>query len=497
MTFIEAALEILRREGVPLHAKIIAEKSVSAELLSHVGKTPVQTMSKRISATMAKGKGPFVRVKPGVFALAAWKDEKGVLTPPGKPRSTGEENRRPASGHNADFGREPMSAPRAEATAQSVSAPVAAPHPPSETPVRADDAEAGEGNGARSRRSRNRRSRNRSRDRDVRDVRHGERRPGEDDNGDVRGTTDGSRPEKAPDDSPAAEKRMESQAPGRRDDNRRPAPRDEAPRNDANGNGGKRPSSPPGDRGRDERSSGLALEVEHLLAKQNQPQSGRAIAERLHISGINAEIIVDALLDADNRDRRSNGRRPLFIRRKSGWTLVAREIPQEVVQLEEDIFLCAGRLEQIAERQIQRRLKSLSAGKLTQLIILVLRQMGYSDVEPIARGKGSECHLRVTDRRQGGRFSTAVVIRNDTQGRGVNDADVTALRGSMHHYRASRGLIVTTGEVLPEGVREADIPNLPPVGFIDGRMLAQEFVRCGIGVEKRLVPLVFLDESQL
>ncbi len=497
MTFIEAALEILRREGIPLHAKIIAEKSVSAELLSHVGKTPVQTMSKRISAAMAKGKGPFVRVKPGVFALAAWKDDKGVLTPPGKQRSASEETRRPASGHRADFGREPVNAPRAEAAAQSVSAPPIAPHPPSETPPRAEDAEAGDTNGTRSRRSRSRRSRNRGRDRDGRDVRHGERRPGEDEKSDVRGATDGSRPEKVPDDSPAAEKRMESQAPGRRDDNHRPTPRDETPGNDANGNGGKRPGSPPGDRGRDERSSRLALEVERLLAKQNQPQSGRAIAERLHISGTNAEIIVDALLDADNRDRRSNGRRPLFIRRKSGWTLVAREIPQEVVQLEEDIFLSAGRLEQIAERQIQRRLKSLSAGKLTQLIILVLRQMGYSDVEPIARGKGSECHLRVTDRRQGGRFSTAVVIRNDPRGHGVNDVDVTALRGSMHHYRASRGLIVTTGEVLSEGVREADIPNLPPVGFIDGKMLAQEFVRCGIGIEKRLVPLVFLDESQL
>ena len=67
MTFTEAALEILKAEGRPMRSREIAERAVDKGLLSHVGKTPVQTMSTRLSAAVAKGKGPFVRERPGVF----------------------------------------------------------------------------------------------------------------------------------------------------------------------------------------------------------------------------------------------------------------------------------------------------------------------------------------------------------------------------------------------------------------------------------------------
>jgi hypothetical protein len=74
MTFTEAALAVLEREGRPMQVKEISEKALAWNLLSHVGKTPVQTMSTQISAAVAKGpeKSPFVRVKPGVFSLASW-----------------------------------------------------------------------------------------------------------------------------------------------------------------------------------------------------------------------------------------------------------------------------------------------------------------------------------------------------------------------------------------------------------------------------------------
>ena len=74
MTFIEAAAYVLEQEGRPLHSREIAEKAVDLGLLSHVGKTPVQTMSARLSAAVAKGrgKGPFVRIRRGVFGLSSW-----------------------------------------------------------------------------------------------------------------------------------------------------------------------------------------------------------------------------------------------------------------------------------------------------------------------------------------------------------------------------------------------------------------------------------------
>ncbi|MBN2714855.1 MAG: restriction endonuclease [Deltaproteobacteria bacterium] len=458
MTFIEAALEILRREGIPLHARVIAEKAVELEILSHVGKTPEQTMSKRISAAVAKEKGPFVRVKPGVFALSEWKDDKGSLVPPGR-------TKRPTVPPVHSIEKRPHTPP--QQTPVIKDAPVMR---PSLSPVEATERENGREKGAaeenertgddgagRSRKNRNRRSRNRNRD----TQRNAERR-----------VSDGERTEK----------------------NDPPTGVSEIPRADVRGdNSAERRSAPPvrtnGENG------GLVGEVARFLEKQKQPQGARAIAGRFQIGGNNAEIIIDALLDADNRERRKTGRIPRFVKHRNGWALSVREIPAEIVTIENEVFQSAFRLEQIAERQILRRLKGISSGKLTQIVILILRQMGYSDVESIARGREGECHLRVSDRRHGGRFSTAVVIRHDAQSRAITDADVAAFRGSLHHYKASRGLVVTTGEITPEGIREADIPNLPPVGIIDGRMLAQEMVRYSIGVEKRAVQLAFLDES--
>jgi hypothetical protein len=70
MTFLEAALEVLRREGKPLHYKDLAERAIGKKLLTFVGRTPEVTMQTQLTAAVKKAPGsPFVRVKPGVFGL--------------------------------------------------------------------------------------------------------------------------------------------------------------------------------------------------------------------------------------------------------------------------------------------------------------------------------------------------------------------------------------------------------------------------------------------
>src|ERR1700729_2307813 len=79
MTFTEAAAEVLRLSGKPLHYKEITELAIEKNLLSHVGKSPEVTMGARLAALLKKDdKGnPIVRVKPGVFALREWSEKKG------------------------------------------------------------------------------------------------------------------------------------------------------------------------------------------------------------------------------------------------------------------------------------------------------------------------------------------------------------------------------------------------------------------------------------
>ena len=79
MTFIEAAAEILRLAGKPLHYKEITELAIEKNLLSHVGKTPEVTMSHRLTSAVKKDdkEVPIVKIKPGVFALREWDEKKG------------------------------------------------------------------------------------------------------------------------------------------------------------------------------------------------------------------------------------------------------------------------------------------------------------------------------------------------------------------------------------------------------------------------------------
>src|SRR5438067_12866226 len=79
MTFTEAAAEVLRLVGRPLHYKEITDLAIEKNLLSHVGKSPEVTMGARLAALLKKDDkaNPIVRVKPGVFALREWDEKKG------------------------------------------------------------------------------------------------------------------------------------------------------------------------------------------------------------------------------------------------------------------------------------------------------------------------------------------------------------------------------------------------------------------------------------
>jgi hypothetical protein len=73
MTFYEAALQVLEKEGKPLHFKFITERAVNEKLLSHVGKDPEVVMYSRLAA-MARRKGDrrIVATEPGTFGLLDW-----------------------------------------------------------------------------------------------------------------------------------------------------------------------------------------------------------------------------------------------------------------------------------------------------------------------------------------------------------------------------------------------------------------------------------------
>src|SRR3954463_5025735 len=87
MTFTEAAAEVLRLAGKPLHFKDITNLAIEKNLLSHVGKTPDVTMGARLSLQIKKEPdGEIVRVKPGIFGLKEWEGGTGKKKKKGEPK---------------------------------------------------------------------------------------------------------------------------------------------------------------------------------------------------------------------------------------------------------------------------------------------------------------------------------------------------------------------------------------------------------------------------
>jgi hypothetical protein len=121
MTFTDAAAEVLRLVGRPLHYKEITDIAIEKNLLSHVGKSPEVTMGARLAATLKKdsAENPLVRVKPGVFALREWDDKtiKAGLEPR---KGAGKKGQQKDSGHD---GEEPQAATPADSEAATEAAP--------------------------------------------------------------------------------------------------------------------------------------------------------------------------------------------------------------------------------------------------------------------------------------------------------------------------------------------------------------------------------------
>lgn len=105
MTFYEAALRVLEGAGHPLHFLEITQKSIQQSLLSHVGKTPEQTMLSRLAA-MARRRGDrkVIVTAKDTFALADWQlpEDAEALAQTGLPEVHPEEELaplRPAERH--------------------------------------------------------------------------------------------------------------------------------------------------------------------------------------------------------------------------------------------------------------------------------------------------------------------------------------------------------------------------------------------------------------
>jgi len=457
MTFTEAAVEVLRSAGKPLHYKKITEIAIELNLLSHVGKTPETTMSSRLATMVKKDRGdaPITKVKPGVFALRELPDDAAEAT-----ESASADSDTPEAA-------EPDATPQ-EATTSDEAAEAAAPEEGAEE----------ETQGA------------------VRDLPGADVFPEEDDDDELilanldDDSREGRKPrkrrprrrrERDSDGGPSSEARPERRAPTRSRPRKEPA----APATRAAEAG-----EPVG------RDLSDAIETA-LRSRSRQPRALIQLAEALidtgRLAGTPALLAptLGAAIRGDNAKRRAAGGRPRFRVGDGLVSLMEWSLPSDAVNAERDAIRAADRQRQSVRRAFIKRLRDLPDGALLELLATWLNAVGVQSLRAV-RADAGDFSLAGTLRRGPEATPLAITIYRGKQP--INNDAIVALRGGLHHFDHARmGWVVTLGQVRDGTIVEAHAEGAAPCALFDGDALAASMEDVGVGIQRASLPLAVLD----
>jgi hypothetical protein len=496
MTFTDAAREVLRKCGRPLHYKEITELAIEQNLLSHVGKSPEVTMGARLAATLKKGgdENPLVRVKPGVFALREWDDDtirQGLEIKRAARKRDDEDDTElgdqddvaielyqaeevsddsnGAEELNHDDGpRGSDEELRAEIAAGAND--VFAEEDDDDQPILRstdDDGPGEQGDGRRRRRRRRRRG--------SRSTTQGE--------GDGQMPTYTTTPAFDGDAGLPRGPQVIELSPG------------EVPVMD-------------GLAGRS-----LADAVAIILSSFDRTVGAvslRQITEtaqrrgKLSGDGQLAQSQIAAAVRADNALRTTHGYRPRF--RMVGGRVGLTEwlLDNELLRLERDVGQALNRFREAARRAFVKKCAELPAHAFVELCVTVLERVGVSALHQVKfpGASGAEAHLAGILHVPAGTLpgavgsgeglKLAVVIRKD--GRDLGRERVTELRGTAHHYdNAAMGWILTTGQVLSGAREESAAAGVLPVTLLDGQAIARLSAEHDVAVVRASNPIAIPD----
>jgi len=456
MTFTEAAVEVLRSVGKPLHYKKITEIAIERNLLSHVGKTPETTMSSRLATMVKKDRGdaPITKVKPGVFALREFPDDAVEETESDAPEAPEQD-----AGSEEAAGADEATEAEEETSIAVQDLPGADVFPEEDDDdelilANLDD-DSREGRKPRKRRPRRRRDR--------------------DDNGQ------------------SAEGRPEGRSEGRTE--RRPPSR---------GRPRKEPQAPATRAAEAGEPVGRDLSDAIETALRGGSRRARTLVQvaealidagRLSGTPVLLAPTLGAAIRGDNAKRRASGGRPRFREGDSLVSLLEWDLPADTVNAERDAVRAADRQRQSVRRAFLKRLRDLPDGALLELLATWLNAAGVHSLRAV-RADAGDFSLAGTLRRGPEETPLAITIYRGKQPIG-NDA-IVALRGGLHHFgHACIGWVITLGQVRDGTVVEAHAEGAAPCALFDGDALAVSMEEVGVGIQRASLPLAVLDVELL
>ncbi|MGB3050747.1 MAG: winged helix-turn-helix domain-containing protein [Polyangiales bacterium] len=454
MTFTEAAVEVLRSAGKPLHYKKITEIAIEKNLLSHVGKTPETTMSSRLATMVKKDRGdaPILKVKPGVFALRDFPED--AVEEAASDDSDSDAPEAPEQKAGDEDGAAPLEADEAEEeiliVAQELPGADVFPEEDDDDDLILANLDDDSRDGRRPRKRRPRRRRER----------------------DAEGApTAEARPERRP----AARSRTRKEPP--------------APAHRAAEAG-----EPVG------RDLSDAIETA-LRGGSRKPRTLVQVAEALIDTGRLAGTpsllapTLGAAVRGDNAKRRASGGRPRFREADGLVALLEWDLPSDAVNAERDALRAADRQRQGVRRALIKRLRDLPDGALLELLATWLNAVGVHSLRGV-RADAGDFSLAGTLRRGPEETPLAITIFRGNQP--IHNDAVVALRGGLHHFDHARvGWLITLGQVREGTLGEAHAEGAAPCAVFDGDALAVSMEEVGVGIHRASLPLAVLDVELL
>ena len=157
------------------------------------------------------------------------------------------------------------------------------------------------------------------------------------------------------------------------------------------------------------------------------------------------------------------------------------------------IRVLAQEHEKTVREGLREKLIDMDAIAFEHLIKRLLEEMAYRNVEvTVPSGDGGvdvlgDIELGITSIRE---VVQAKRHRNTIQRRVLD-----ALRGSLYRFNAVRGTIITTSQFSKGTQNAAFATGAAPITLIDGKKLVELLIEHGIGVRKRSIELLEIDDD--
>ena len=469
MTFYEAAIEVLRRSGRPLHYKKITEIAVRENLLSHVGKTPHLTMSDRLEKEVNKNAQSAIgQTRPGVFELEEEHAEE--LTEKVREKRKAQKKRqkkrqRDSSGDSGGGGGDKNGHDH---------------HKRRRSRGSKDDGSASKTTTKKKKKKRRRRSKKDKKKR--------------------------SPEQKGGDSQQKSKSKSDSDDDGQ--PRRRRRRRDDSTSDSESQTSRSAQTSAPstgGDKHLQEgpvRLKGIP-KAAHRVLTEHAPNamsldelSTKIFDKKLvKFHTHDQESTVKSALKNDNQIRRRRGHRPLFAHDdRQNWWLTEWDLADDVHQKEQAVLSLTEEIRQDSIRQLGQALLDIKAEALEHLALTLLERLGYYNIKVSKRSSEGDVFF-TADWRQG-LADVRVCVRVVTDhNRTLQQDSVVELRETLDHYAASEGVIIHLGSVSDGAVDKARLEGKAPITLLDRQTFVELLIKHGIGVKTYDSPIVTVDSS--